>query len=84
MDKFACRSFAPDCICVAVALALAAPAMSAADEYKPAPAAKPASKAAAARASFVTPQAGAETLVAAHRRQDVAALQRLLGPTACA
>lgn len=65
---------------VAVALALAALGSSAADAQKPRPAAKAAAKPSAARASFATPQAGVEALVAALRRQDAAALQTLLGP----
>jgi Protein of unknown function (DUF2950) len=75
-------------LALVAALASAAIGASAADAAKPAsdapvaaakPAAKPAPKPAPKRASFATPQAGVDALVAALRGHDEAALQRLLG-----
>ena len=85
MNKFALPAFPAlwpmaGRIGVAAALALAALGSSAADAQKPTPAVKAATKPSAARASFATPQAGVEALVAALRRQDAVALQTVLGP----
>lgn len=80
MNKFSFPALVPLAgrLGVAVALGLFALGGSAADAPKSAPAA--ASKPSAVRASFATPQAGVEALVAALRRRDEAALQTLLGP----
>lgn len=65
----------------AAALAWAAGGAIAADAASaPAPAARPAAKATAQGASFATPEAGFDALIAALRGKDAAGLDRLFGP----
>jgi hypothetical protein len=87
MNKTPMHCVLPAAASLALAAALAPAAIGASDAdaakaatSAPVAAAKPAAKPAPKRASFATPQAGVEALVAALRQHDEAALRRLLGP----